>query len=44
MHHIGSTSVPGLSAKPTIDIVLEVKNIDQVDKCDDQIEKLEYKE
>lgn len=26
IHHIGSTSVPGLSAKPTIDIIAEVKN------------------
>lgn len=29
IHHIGSTSVPGLKAKPTIDILLELKkNID----------------
>ena len=26
IHHIGSTAVPGLTAKPTIDILLEVKN------------------
>ncbi len=29
IHHIGSTSVPGLSAKPVIDILIEVANIDR---------------
>jgi len=33
VHHIGSTSVPGLSAKPVIDILLEVSDINQLDKC-----------
>ena len=33
IHHIGSTSVPGLSAKPVIDILLEVADINQLDKC-----------
>lgn len=42
IHHIGSTSVPGLAAKPTIDILLEVKKIDLVDQCNDQMEKLGY--
>ncbi|HGM6645696.1 GrpB family protein [Serratia marcescens] len=32
VHHIGSTSVPGLSAKPVIDILLEVHNINELDK------------
>ncbi len=31
VHHIGSTSVPGLSAKPIIDILPVVKNILKVD-------------
>ena len=30
-HHVGSTSIPGLAAKPTIDIILEVKDIHAVD-------------
>jgi GrpB-like predicted nucleotidyltransferase (UPF0157 family) len=31
IHHIGSTSVPGLSAKPVIDILVEVTDITEVD-------------
>jgi GrpB-like predicted nucleotidyltransferase (UPF0157 family) len=30
--HIGSTSVPGLMAKPTIDIMLEIKENTDIDK------------
>ena len=38
IHHIGSTSVPGLSAKPIIDILLEV---DEPDCLDTHIKILE---
>ncbi|WP_347259683.1 GrpB family protein [Rudaea sp.] len=31
VHHIGSTSVHGLSAKPVIDILLEVVSLDELD-------------
>lgn len=31
IHHIGSTAVPGITAKPIIDILLEVRNIARVD-------------
>lgn len=31
VHHIGSTAVPGLAAKPIIDILVEVRDIDGVD-------------
>ena len=31
IHHVGSTSVPGLIAKPVIDILLEVENLDALD-------------
>lgn len=42
IHHIGSTSVPGLAAKPTIDIIVEVKDITLVDKCNLKMELLGY--
>lgn len=32
VYHIGSTSVPGLPAKPVIDILLEVSDINQLDQ------------
>ncbi|SIO38232.1 GrpB family protein [Salinivibrio sp. ES.052] len=37
IHHIGSTSVKGLCAKPIIDMLLEVKSLD---KLDDESEKM----
>jgi len=42
IHHIGSTSVPGLASKPTLDILLEVNDIECVDTCNEQMEKLGY--
>ncbi len=42
IHHIGSTSVPGLSSKPIIDILPVVKNILEVDKAAQAMEDLEY--
>ena len=41
-HHIGSTAVPGLAAKPTIDILLVVHDIDLLDACNDQMSALGY--
>lgn len=42
VHHIGSTAVPGLSAKPIIDILPVVKNILEVDQAIQEMEKLDY--
>ncbi|MDP1881010.1 MAG: GNAT family N-acetyltransferase [Parachlamydiaceae bacterium] len=42
IHHIGSTSVPGLSAKPIIDILLVVRNIQEVDDATKAMESLGY--
>jgi GrpB-like predicted nucleotidyltransferase (UPF0157 family) len=42
IHHIGSTSVPGLSAKPIIDILPVVKDIQVVDTAAKAMEDLGY--
>ena len=41
-HHIGSTAVPGLAAKPVIDICLEVRDLAQLDALDDAMRALGY--
>ena len=41
-HHIGSTSIPGMSAKPIIDILLEVKNIGKIDTYNSEMIDLGY--
>lgn len=43
IHHIGSTSIPGMSAKPVIDIMIVVNNIEQVDNHNEEMIKLGYK-
>ncbi|QPC47874.1 GrpB family protein [Mangrovibacillus cuniculi] len=42
IHHIGSTAVLGLSAKPVIDILIEVKNITIADSFNKDMEELGY--
>ncbi len=42
VHHIGSTSIPGICAKPIIDFLVEVKAIEVVDACNDEMIKLGY--
>jgi len=43
IEHIGSTSVPGLAAKPTIDILIGVKNLSEVTpEIIQKIEQLGY--
>jgi GrpB-like predicted nucleotidyltransferase (UPF0157 family) len=42
VHHIGSTSVPGLAAKPIIDMIMEVQDINKVDGWGTFFEKLSY--
>ena len=42
IYHIGSTSIVGLSAKPVIDILIEVKNINAIDPYNSQMEGLQY--
>ena len=42
VHHIGSTSVPGLAAKPTIDIAVVVASIDEFVRRVASVEALGY--
>jgi GrpB-like predicted nucleotidyltransferase (UPF0157 family) len=42
IHHIGSTSIPGIQAKPIIDILLEVKEITRVDAFNEAMTRLGY--
>ncbi|MFC7064183.1 GrpB family protein [Halobacillus seohaensis] len=42
IYHIGSTSVPGLKAKPIIDIMPVVKDIDLIDKYNQDMQAIVY--
>lgn len=42
IHHIGSTSIPGLKAKPIIDILPVVRDILAVDSCNQDMRNLGY--
>lgn len=43
IHHIGSTSVEGLAAKPIIDMMPVVRDIERVDDCMERMEALGYR-
>ncbi len=42
VHHVGSTSVPGLEAKPTIDILVGVHDLESSRACFAPLAALEY--
>ncbi len=42
IHHIGSTSVPGLCAKPVIDILVEVTDLGVIDGVTPELERRGY--
>ena len=42
IHHIGSTSIPGLAAKPTIDVLIEARKIEKVDVFDEAMGEKGY--
>lgn len=41
-NHFGSTSIPGMIAKPTIDVCVEVKNLEEVKSMRSKFEALGY--
>lgn len=42
VHHIGSTSIPNMCAKPIIDLLIEVTDIDEMDRYNDAFAQLGY--
>ena len=42
VHHIGSTSVPGLGAKPTIDVLIEAREIGKLDGLEAEMAEKGY--
>lgn len=42
IHHIGSTSIPGMPAKPIIDLLVEVRDIEAIDAYNDGMRRLGY--
>jgi GrpB-like predicted nucleotidyltransferase (UPF0157 family) len=42
IHHIGSTAIPGIVAKPVIDILLVVTELEQLDACASALVDLGY--
>jgi GrpB-like predicted nucleotidyltransferase (UPF0157 family) len=42
VHHVGSTAVPGLAAKPVIDILVGVRSLEESRECFGRLGELEY--
>ncbi len=42
VHHVGSTAIPGISAKPIIDILLEVREVERLDGLGPEMSGLGY--
>jgi len=42
IHHIGSTAIPGIVAKPTIDLMPVVTSAADLDPCEDPMKRLGY--
>ncbi len=42
IHHVGSTAVPGLAAKPTIDILVGVEDLESARGCFEPLAELGY--
>lgn len=42
IHHVGSTAVPGLAAKPVIDILVGIESLEAARPCIDLVAPLDY--
>jgi len=42
IHHVGSTSIPGIDAKPIVDILIGVKSLKDAQQCIPVLEKIGY--
>jgi GrpB-like predicted nucleotidyltransferase (UPF0157 family) len=42
IHHVGSTAIPGIYAKPVIDILVEVKEINIIDSYNEAMSKIGF--
>lgn len=42
IEHVGSTAVPGLGAKPTIDIMVAIRDLADAAECIEPLEKIGY--
>lgn len=42
IHHIGSTAIAGIYAKPVIDILVEVRDVSEVDESSSEMTRLGY--
>ncbi len=42
IHHVGSTSIPGLAAKPIIDIMVGVESLAQSKECIELLAQIDY--
>ncbi len=42
IYHIGSTSIPGIKAKPILDFVMEVADLDEIIRSAEALEELGY--
>lgn len=43
IHHVGSTSIPGIYAKPEIDIHIELENFNLIDNYSEEMQEIGYK-
>ncbi len=41
-YHVGSTSIPGIKAKPIVDILALVRDIERIEKFNDELEAMGY--